>query len=223
MDVTNRVGDDIVAVPELLLALAENWERVTDLLDQADRDQLRRLIVQAADIDPADESELLRVQVAIATFVAGILPDGDPVLHALRSDRLVPTADRRLNPASLTSVLLARLGDDGELTAHRWILAAPWEMATELRVRGVDPDHPDLIRLDHGSGYAVPSFQFDGSGTPIPLVLLVNHVLGAMRDPWGAAHWWLSTNPWLARRPADLIDQSADDDLVAAAVAAVEG
>lgn len=217
------VGDDVVAVPELLLALAENWQRVIDRLDQLDRDELQRLIVRAGDVDPSDDSELLRAQVAIATFVAGILPEDDPLLQALRTDRLVSTVDHRLKPASLTSVLLARLGDRGQLTARQWILGTPWELATDLRVRGVDPDHPDLIRLDHGSGYAVPSFQFDGSGTPIPLVLLVNQVLGVLKDPWGAAHWWLSTNPWLDRTPADLIDQSADDDLVAAAVAAAEG
>jgi hypothetical protein len=42
----------------------------------------------------------------------------------------------------------------------------------------------------------------------------VNALLGADRDPWGAADWWLSANAWLGTRPAGLLGTGRDRQLV---------
>ncbi|TDC74054.1 hypothetical protein [Streptomyces hainanensis] len=63
-----------------------------------------------------------------------------------------------------------------------------------------------FIRLPGpGGGERLPLFQFAPSAPaapsappePRPVVLEVNLLLDARRDPWGAADWWLSPNAWL--------------------------
>ncbi|MFD3521808.1 hypothetical protein [Streptomyces sp. NPDC058653] len=116
---------------------------------------------------------------------------------------------------------------------ERRLLDAPALSATEVRARyhGSAPP-PELIRiadpaldLDPGLAYRYPEFQFrPGGGAPYEVVLEVNRVLLADADPWGAADWWLTDNAWLGgRRPAALLGERPDSELVGAAVALVEG
>ncbi|MFE4373077.1 hypothetical protein ACFRMN_33535 [Streptomyces sp. NPDC056835] len=87
--------------------------------------------------------------------------------------------------------------------------------ARALRRNGVARD---LIRLDRpGAATAFPRFQFEPSGRPREVVVRVNRLLGADRDPWGVTAWWLATNVWLGNPPADLLGADRDDDLVACA------
>ncbi|WNI16106.1 hypothetical protein [Actinacidiphila sp. ITFR-21] len=100
------------------------------------------------------------------------------------------------------------------------LLAAPALTPAQLRrlPAGADPDHPHLIRLClDGAPVQLPAFQFDGQGRAEAVVLRVNEMLDAARDPWGVADWWLGPDPWLAAPPADLLRRGLDARLVAAA------
>ncbi|SDI45630.1 hypothetical protein SAMN05421505_15323 [Sinosporangium album] len=100
----------------------------------------------------------------------------------------------------------------------RSLLAAPSLDPAELR----DPDDPRLLRLDRpDGGVAVPAFQFGDDGAPIPVVLAVNELLDAARDPWGTADWWLRGNALLGGAPAALLARGVADDLLTEAARAL--
>lgn len=209
-----------MAVADVLAALADQWDRVNAALDPERRSELRRLIIELAAVDDRDERSRRRAQSEIAQLLMRSLPKDDPLV--VHGDRLATGTD--VPPRSLGFLLRSKLSGPGQLPASQRILSEPWDTAVDLRDRGVDPDLPNLIRLDHSrDDYAVPRFQFDVDGRPIPVVLAVNEVLDAFHDPWGAAYWWLHGNVWLAARPSDLIDTESSETLLAAAVAAVEG
>jgi hypothetical protein len=94
------------------------------------------------------------------------------------------------------------------------LLAAPALDADTVLRRGGDPYAPDLIRLTGTGGRArLPRFQFSEDALPWLVVLEVNALLAADRDPWGAADWWLSGNAWLGTRPVDLLGTGRDSQL----------
>jgi hypothetical protein len=212
-----------LAVQHIIAALVEDWDRVYRLLDEQARAVLRQYVTSMA------EAQTPRQRTTSANKVVQLLmshvPE-DPVLDVKgrRFGRAAQPADIDSALILLSRTLHSRTAGGGARTADERILANRWETAHALRRRGVDPDIPDLIRLDRADGSrAVPTFQFDEHGAPIPVVLRVNQVLGAYDDPWGVADWWLSTNVWLHEPPFALVGRTPDHLLVAAAVTAVEG
>ncbi|WP_411113626.1 hypothetical protein [Streptomyces sp. 029-5] len=105
-----------------------------------------------------------------------------------------------------------------DLVRRRVLAATPVLSDDEARALGRHGAARDLIRLDRpGEATALPRFQFEPSGRPREVVVRVNQLLGAERDPWGVTAWWLATNVWLGDPPADLLGADRDDDLVACA------
>ncbi|MFD7315147.1 hypothetical protein [Streptomyces sp. NPDC059883] len=130
----------------------------------------------------------------------------------------VPTTDVPTTDAA--SVATAAPGPAAlmDLVRRRVLAATPVLSDDEARALGRHGAAPDLIRLDApGGATAVPRFQFEPSGRPREVVVRVNQLLGADRDPWGVTAWWLATNVWLGDPPADLLGADRDDDLVACA------
>lgn len=81
-----------------------------------------------------------------------------------------------------------------------------------------------LVRLRaEGGREQLPRFQFEDEFSPWPVVLEVNAILDAERDPWGVADWWLSANAYLGEPPADLLGCGRDGQLVGTARYVVEG
>ena len=63
-----------------------------------------------------------------------------------------------------------------------------------------------LIGLPSQDGYRYPKFQFDLQHNDIyEVVAEVNEILGAKRDPWGVASWWLHPNERVGDCPVNLI------------------
>jgi hypothetical protein len=106
---------------------------------------------------------------------------------------------------------------------RRWLLSSPaLEQARAEGLLGIW--RPPLIRLPRPDGSAqYPAFQFEPGGTPIQIVLRINELLDASRDPWGAAGWWLGTSLWFPGPPAAMIGAVPDSRLLAAARGAFEG
>lgn len=201
-------------------ALAHDWDSVMALCDDATRRELRALVVDLADA-PDDDSRT-RASQQIADRLIRALPPTHPVVRL--GNRLTSTPTSPLTLRQLSMMVRMRVVDQAPWSAEDRILTTDWETARELRSRGVDPDLPEIIRLDRPDGsYAVPSFQFTDTGYPRDVVLRINRVLRAYADPWGAADWWLSGNVWLHDTPIALLDRPGEERLLAAASAAVEG
>ncbi|WP_053732791.1 hypothetical protein [Nocardia sp. NRRL S-836] len=210
-----------VAVQHLIYALIEDWDRINDLLGENGRARLHSLVDRMRGaVTPVERA-------AAAHEVTKLL--GDLLPH---DDRVFADAGvRYASTAQLADLDLAlvRLSDDVRLGgrprgAKERILTNDWESAADLRERGHNPDVLGVIKLHRDDGSAsVPTFQFDATGEPLDVVLRINLLLHAHRDPWGAADWWFSANVWLRERPVTLIGRAPDDELVAAAAAVVEG
>src|SRR5690606_23741460 len=154
------------------------------------------------------------------------LPADHAVRRALaRGDslmRAVGTADPpQADLDALFAELLRLVAPAHEAKAR--MLIAPSLSPRQVSERGHDPDDPALIRLMSDAGETrLPSFQFDESGAPRPVVLQINAMLGADTDPWGTASWWLEDNARLEDAPSRLLGRMADEDLAAAAAAVTE-
>ncbi|MFE7571640.1 hypothetical protein ACFU76_32575 [Streptomyces sp. NPDC057539] len=109
-----------------------------------------------------------------------------------------------------------------DLVRRRVLAVTPVLSDDEARALRRNGMARDLIRLDRpGEATAFPRFQFEPSGRPREVVVRVNRLLGADRDPWGVTAWWLASNVWLGKPPAALLGADRDDELVACAGAAL--
>ncbi|MEV3987804.1 hypothetical protein AB0J57_02735 [Streptomyces sp. NPDC049837] len=210
----------------VLAAAAAHWDRVAGRIDGPLRDRLAALLtdVRRKRADGAGEGELRGAAEAAARVLREELPEefggpGGARLVADAVDMVDALDDTYLGfRAEDLAVLLV----DG----HRMVgpvlgpvrdrlLAVPGLSADDVLRRGGDPYAPELIRL-RGAGGTVrlPRFQFSEDVLPWMVVLEVNTLLEADRDPWGAADWWLSGNAWLGTAPAELLGTGADRRLV---------
>ncbi|MFF8195203.1 hypothetical protein ACF05L_31070 [Streptomyces bobili] len=108
--------------------------------------------------------------------------------------------------------------------ARRRLLTAPSRAAAPAGSPAAGDGPADVIVLaDPEDGPRSPEFQFDpDTGQPRDIVVRINRILLADRDPWGAADWWLGRNSWLGGPPASLLGRVPDDRLADAALALVE-
>ncbi|MET9229111.1 hypothetical protein [Lentzea sp. NPDC003310] len=210
-----------MATRHIIGALVADWDRVTGLLGDDGRRQVRELV--GAVRSAAKASQRVALAHALTRILGERLPHDDPVFAEAG-----PRRTSAEEVASLDRLLVSLSGDPLRFgrprSAEERILTHDWESAAKLRAHGHVVDVPGVIRLPRDDGTAaVPLFQFDECGEPLEVVVRVNRVLRAHDDPWGAADWWFSTNVWLAGPPFDLVDRLPDDVLVTAAVAVVEG
>lgn len=197
--------------------LASTWDEVAPLLTPETRERILGLVVVLTDEKDGDR-QLVATEKIRELLVRG-LPDGHPLVASGHRFTSAPQ-----HPLSLAALAVLRAQARAPWSPVDRILSSAWETAHALRARGVDPDLPDLIRLDQPDGnVAVPMFQFDADERPRREVLAVNEVLHAHADPWGVADWWLSRNVWLHDAPVDLLDDPAEARLLAAAHAAAGG
>ncbi|MFB6979227.1 hypothetical protein [Streptomyces scopuliridis] len=171
-----------------------------------------------------------------ARFVLALLPPAEAERLTAHSGRLAGTATEEETYAGFTAADLALLLlDDNPMVGpllgpvRERLLSHPMldDWAAEAHART-----PGLIRLrGESAGRApgargvdrIPSFQFSDAATPWPVVVTVNGLLEAARDPWGAADWWLSANGYLGVAPAELLGGGQDGHLVGTARYLVEG
>ncbi|MEV7780944.1 hypothetical protein [Kitasatospora sp. NPDC088351] len=214
----------------VLAAAAADWERLAALIGA---EGLRRLagplgaMRDTGTRDPADGRP--------AEAAARLLLDLLPADEAGRLDRAAgaryATAAADGTAADFRADDLAVLVLDGHRMVgpvlgevRRRLLAATAVDRAELDRLGGDPRAPGLLRLAGPGGHErLPRFQFDAAGRLRPTVLAVNTLLGADRDPWGVADWWLSPNAWLGAAPAELLGTGREHELTDAAGYLAEG
>jgi hypothetical protein len=201
-------------------ALAKRWDEVLPLLTPDEQRTLRGLVVDLA--EARDEPTRVALSQRIALLLFEALPRDHPVV--VTGNRLT-VAPSHLRPSvGLFTYLRMRVAEQVPWPAADRILMADWDTPRSLRGRGIDPDFPQLIRLERTDGsVAVPLFQFADDGLPRATVLRINRLLDACEDPWGVADWWLSTNIWLHDAPVELLDGPEEANLLAAAHAAAGG
>jgi len=227
-----------------MAALTEHWDDVVSRLDDARRQELRGLVAEVGGVGHAG------AVTRITELLVAELPPAHPVRRALAKGYLYQSANA--DWLTLRQDLLAAAGvtaaetlasgpgeeDEGgaeaitdggespegilaEVTDR--LLRMPALTEDEVRRRGADPADLGLIRLDRpDGGQQWPKFQFARDGGPLPVVRIVNTLLGAETDPLGVADWWLGANAWLGGRPSDLIGDVPDELLLRAARAVTE-
>lgn len=217
--------------PHFVRTLALHLPDVRSHLEPDDAAELDRLL--AALGGTADPERLDDLVMSIMDVVEPWLPPEHPVRRAIPTGTRWTRLDERRTTAAEWAQALDKFGErlvpgwtrtartPAELLAdaQRQLLAAPSHLPGEV----ADGYGAGLVRLTTPDGTTrLPAFQFDREGRARPLVLLVNSLLDADGDPWGAADWWLGGNAWLGAAPANLIGAGRDDDLVAAAQAESE-
>lgn len=110
--------------------------------------------------------------------------------------------------------------DELDVEVRSRLLALPRLSAGQVLANDVDPHRPELIRLTDAEGEVwFPRFQFDDRGSPMPVILEINDLLGASDDPWGMTCWWVDPHARLAAVPTDLLGR--DEDLLRLAARAM--
>ena len=213
-----------MAVEDAIGALLEHWDEVVAQLGPEAAAELRRLVGELR--GPGREEAVDR----IVDLLDQELPVRHPVRRALvQGDLAAPTV---LDWEIISAALLEQAGlsfDDAAFTdvpsvdeilriVTQRLLAAPALSEQQVREHGIDPADPGLVRLTRPDGsHQWPAFQFVPGDGPHPVVLAINTMLHAARDPIGVADWWLSRNSWLDGRPSELLGQVPDRVLLSAA------
>lgn len=204
----------------VLAAAAARWDRIAGRLGPEARARLAALLAVVR--EPEREDGLRRVA---AEEAAELLRERLPgEFDAGLGARLVATAPAPGGQPTVQGFAaedLAVLLIDGHrmvgpvLGPVRERLLAEPALDAEALVRGGGaPFAPELIRLPGvGGRLRLPRFQFSEDTLPWLVVLEVNALLAADRDPWGAADWWLSANAWLGTSPANLLGTGRDRQL----------
>jgi hypothetical protein len=205
--------------------LAEQWDDIRERIGPDDAGVLSALVREF--VDEGDGDMVKEIAEEIVDLLRGRLPLEHPFRQAVIEDERRLAADPVVELSSwlrLVEPLREVIGEPAptaeEVAAEgsAWLLAEEALTAAEVRIRGQDPDDPDLIRLDRDDGTAQwPAFQFGRDGAPLRIVRTINRILLAEDDPFGAADWWLGENAWLHAVPASSIGRLSDELLIAAA------
>ena len=228
---------------ELLALLVRHREELRQWLDE---DQYRHFLAMTERLrEVGDDPE--RAGMAVMAIVRALWPVPDEagvlaeLLHAdhrsIATATTVPTPEAVL--AALEELYAAPAAGEPDLpggeaaadpvaaviaAARRRLLAVPSRAAAPAGSPAAGEGPADVIVLaDPEDGPRSPEFQFDpDTGQPRDIVVRINRILLADRDPWGAADWWLGRNSWLGGPPASLLGRVPDDRLSDAALALVE-
>jgi hypothetical protein len=181
--------------------------------------------VAEAAVVPSEEAVLAALEALYAAPAAQVGERGGPPPPAPESE---PERAPECAPGSSSGAVPPDEAADPVAAvlaaARRRLLAAPSRAAAPAGSPAAGEGPADVIVLaDPEDGPRSPEFQFDPeTGRPREIVVRINRILLADRDPWGAADWWLGGNSWLGGAPAALLGRVPDDRLADAALALVE-
>ncbi len=215
-----------MAVEDALLVIAESWADIEPLMPVG---ALRALADLAGVADQAgawtDNAASAQRWLAVFSIVAGVLPPDHPAWSAYELPRMryIPNlGEVPAIPADLDLVRRAiRALDDPLIAADARADALARACLSDLLAFGTVAaedqglGNDDLLVLAQGSRRYYPLFQF-ASVSPYrqhEIVAELGPRLAADTDPAGAVSWWLTPNPWLSARPADLLGSSREAEI----------
>ncbi|MFF8727127.1 hypothetical protein ACF073_11625 [Streptomyces sp. NPDC015171] len=217
---------------QVLASAAADWERLEPYLTDLPGEAGRRLAsALEAMRGPDGAAEDPAHAEAAARLVLDSLPPHETRRLIAGDDGRYSDTERNITvqgfrAADLAVLLIDRSPMVGPVLGpvRRRLLAEPALDDTYVRDQGGDPLDPALIRLPGPQGRTLlPDFQFSRGALPWRVVLEVNTILDADRDPWGVADWWLSDNAWLGSAPASLLGAARDEELAGAARSLLDG
>lgn len=160
--------------------------------------------------------------------ISHITEDFDPTL-ASNLSRILRETHARTRKQVFSLLRGLAITEPGVVPVSRWnndedtgfppvpIYAAVAQLPSKNRP-AANAGSKHLIRLPGpNETYFYPSFQYDTDGEPRGVVVAVNAILHAHRDPVGVAGWWNNRNAWLGDRPVDILDSGRDEELIEAA------
>jgi hypothetical protein len=210
-----------MAIEDALRVIAAEWADIEPRLAASELVALAGIGRRATPGGDAERS------LAVFEIIADTLPPGHEAWSALRSSGTRFDPGRRPGEAGLVTAQLVGFAADALASPTAPLDAA----ADDLEERSVAAIvacgglYGDDDRISRGEGAGAlardglllsirvdgrpffPLFQFTSDGTyqQYELVARLREQLGADSDPSGAAAWWLTPNPWLQARPADLL------------------
>ncbi|MER7585253.1 hypothetical protein [Kitasatospora sp. NPDC097691] len=209
----------------VLAAAAADWDRLAARLSSAEAARLAGLLERLRE-PGADGPAHQEAAEQAARLLLPLLPESGGAGAPRFTAGLVDVAHLGFQASDLAVLVLdgSRMVGPVLGEVRRRLLAAPALSAARVRELGGSPDAPDLLRLTGAGGEVrLPAFQFAEAATPRLVVLDVNALLGADRDPWGVTDWWLSGDALLGAVPSALLGTGHDDRLVEAARYLTEG
>lgn len=220
-----------MGINQALAALDEAWDDVRRTVDPETFERVRQLTIALHEAAAAGNAAARgKYAYAIAEVLSTALAPGHPFMVALDGEdtRYARPADQK----SVAERLFAHLSDHSQpavsvpsaetaaavaAKAERWLAKTPCVQLRQLRA--ADVERSGNVLISFGPDGRLPRFQFDAALRPRQVVLTINAMLDASRDPWGVADWWLGRNAWLGDAPAVLLGAVEDSVLVHAAEA----
>jgi hypothetical protein len=209
-----------VAIEDALQLILSEWPDIEPLLTVSELTALASISRVTMRGAGSGRSE------AVFRVIAAALSPGHAAWPALRDQFDHGFRSRPGTPPDVDLIDRAGLALDNPLSAVDAVADA---LAAESRAAllqfgaleaGPDAEGGELwlsIRIDDQMFY--PLFQF-ASTRPYrqyEIVAGLRQQLGADDDPTGAAAWWLTPNPWLSARPAELLGTEREPEVAYAA------
>lgn len=212
-----------MAIEDALQAILDDWAQVEPLLTVSELTELASVGWRTT---RGAEPSGLEPERAVFAIVSAALPPAHPAWAALAARSGDGTSQGsqpilELDLIDLASVALA----DPRSAADQSADELAEQSLRALLEAGVIPvgqglEVPDTwLSVQFGEQSVVPAFQF-ASTDPYrqhEAVVALAGELCAQEDPAGAIAWWLTPNPWLAARPADLLGTEREPELAYAA------
>ncbi len=211
-----------MAIEDALQAILDDWAQVEPLLTVSELIELASVgwgTMRGAESTSASEPER-----DVFGIVSAALPPAHPAWAALaaRSGAAAgsqPTLE--LDLIDLAGVALddprSSLDQSADELAEQSLAALLGAGAIPVGPGLEVPEHWLSVRVE--GQLVVPAFQFAGSDASrhYSAVAALAQQLCAREDPAGAIAWWLTPNPWLSARPADLLGTVREPELAYAA------
>lgn len=207
-----------MAVEEAMLTALREWAEIEPYLTAEQLAAIARTGRSAVEDDGRE-----RLLGIFRVIITAALPRDHHIREAMLAQRSAPRSVRR-SAMAITLELADRAADALDSpgrAAEKLADSLEEESGARLLRFGALPasrapaEGQHLLSLHIGGQIFYPSFQFVSQEhrRQHDIVGRLWHQLGADADAVGAVAWWLTPNPWLAARPADLLGTARESEI----------
>jgi len=210
-----------VAIEDALQAILDDWAQVEPLLTVSELAELASVgwgTMRGAESASGPEER------DVFAIVSAALPPAHPAWTALAARSGAAAGSQPTLELDLIDLAGVALDDPRSSVDQSADELAEQSLAAligagAIRVEPGLEVPEDWLSVRVGGQLVVPAFQFAGSDTSrqYAAVAALAQQLCSREDPAGAIAWWLTPNPWLSARPADLLGTEREPELAYAA------